>query len=146
MTNTTNSAADVYGGYPDFMQSLSYLALLTFLCWIILCCGGCPVCTLGCLAVSLAVPTTSPVLRSKSVSAAAKSSQSCATLCDPIDGSPPGSHPWDSPGKNTGVVCHLLAVAKYPLGAKFLPSWESLLNCSLRRLEDEFNVEMFTCG
>ena len=31
--------------------------------------------------------------------AAAKSLQSCLTLCNPIDGSP---HPWDSPGKNTG--------------------------------------------
>ena len=86
--------------------------------------------------------------------AAAKSLQSCLTLCDPIDGSPPGSptpgilqvrtlewvaisfsnawqwtvkvkshsrvrlsatpwtaayqapHPWDSPGKSTGVGCH----------------------------------------
>ena len=35
--------------------------------------------------------------------AAAKSRQSCPTLCDPIDGSPPGSRPWDSPGKNTGA-------------------------------------------
>ena len=35
--------------------------------------------------------------------AAAKSLKSCPTLCDPIDGSPPGSRPWDSPGKNTGV-------------------------------------------
>ena len=40
--------------------------------------------------------------------AAAKSRQSCPTLCDPIDGSPPGSPPWDSPGKNTGVGCHFL--------------------------------------
>ena len=40
--------------------------------------------------------------------AAAKSHQSFLTLCDPIDGSPPGSHPWDSPGKNTGVGCHFL--------------------------------------
>ena len=39
---------------------------------------------------------------------AAKSRQSCPTLCDPIDGSPPGSHPWDSPGKNTGAGCHFL--------------------------------------
>ena len=31
---------------------------------------------------------------------AAKSRQLCPTLCDPIDGSPPGSHSWDSPGKN----------------------------------------------
>ena len=35
--------------------------------------------------------------------ATAKSLQSCPTLCDPIEGSPPG---WDSPGKNTGVGCH----------------------------------------
>ena len=39
--------------------------------------------------------------------AAAKSLQSCPTLCDPTDGSPLGlRHPWDSPGKNTGVGCH----------------------------------------
>ena len=95
------------------------------------------------------------------VCAAAKSLQSCPTLCDPIDGSPPGSpvpgilqartlewvaisfsnagkwksesekvkwsrsvvsdpqwphglqptrllHPWDFPGKSTGVGCHCL--------------------------------------
>ena len=40
--------------------------------------------------------------------AAAKSRQLCLTLCDPIDGSPPGSRPWDSPGKKTGVGCHFL--------------------------------------
>ena len=34
--------------------------------------------------------------------AAAKSLQSCPTLCDPIDSSPQGS------GKNTGVGCHFL--------------------------------------
>ena len=40
---------------------------------------------------------------------AAKSVQSCLTLCDPIDSSPPGSPvPGDSPGKNTGVGCHVL--------------------------------------
>ena len=93
--------------------------------------------------------------------AAAKSLQSCPTLCDPIDGSPPGSpslgfsrqehwsglpfpspmhesekwkwscsvvsdsswphglqstrllHPWDFPGKSTGVGCHgLLPISK----------------------------------
>ena len=38
---------------------------------------------------------------------AAKSLQSCPTLCDPRDDSPPGC-PWDSPGKNTGVGCHFL--------------------------------------
>ena len=36
--------------------------------------------------------------------AAAKSLQSCPTLCDPTR----LPRPWDSPGKNTGVVCHFL--------------------------------------
>src|SRR5574337_887357 len=40
--------------------------------------------------------------------AAAKLLQSSPTLCDPIDGSPPGSPSLDSPGKNTGVGCHFL--------------------------------------
>ena len=45
----------------------------------------------------------------EAAAAAAKSLQSCPTLCDPVDGSPPGSPiPWDSPGKNTGVGCHFL--------------------------------------
>ena len=43
------------------------------------------------------------------LAAAAKSLQSCPTLCNPIDGSPPGSSVLgDSPGKNTGVGCHFL--------------------------------------
>ena len=46
----------------------------------------------------------------KYFSAAAKSLQSCPTLCDPIDVWQPTRlpHPWDSPGKNTGVGCHFL--------------------------------------
>ena len=41
--------------------------------------------------------------------AAAKSLQSCPTLCDPIDGQPTRlPRPWDSPGKNNGVGCHFL--------------------------------------
>ena len=41
--------------------------------------------------------------------AAAKSLQSCPTLCDPTDSSPTRLPcPWDSPGKNTGVGCHFL--------------------------------------
>ena len=103
--------------------------------------------------------------------AAAKSLQPCPTLCDPIDGSPPGSpipgilqartlewvaisffnswkwkvksesevaqscltlsdpmdssihgknprllHPWDSPGKSTGVGCHSVSGYEYENG------------------------------
>ena len=46
--------------------------------------------------------------RGKLLAAAAKSRQSCLTMCYPTDGSPPGFRPWDSPGKNTGVGCHFL--------------------------------------
>ena len=52
-----------------------------------------------------------PVLHftlSVSAAAAAKSLQLCPTLCDPIDGSPPGFPVPGSPGKNTGVGCHFL--------------------------------------
>ena len=38
----------------------------------------------------------------------AKSLQSCLTLCDPMDGSPPGSPVPGILGKNTGVGCHFL--------------------------------------
>ena len=34
---------------------------------------------------------TKRLIRTESAAAAAKSLQSCLTLCDPIDGSPPGS-------------------------------------------------------
>jgi len=42
--------------------------------------------------------------------AAAKSLQSCPTLCDPPGRWQPTRlpRPWDSPGKNTGVGCHFL--------------------------------------
>ena len=52
--------------------------------------------------------TEANVIMWNTAAAAAKSLQSCPTLCDPMDGSPPGSRPWDSPGKNTGVGCHFL--------------------------------------
>ena len=35
--------------------------------------------------------------------------ESCPTLCDPMDCSPPGSSVYgDSPGKNSGMGCHAL--------------------------------------
>ena len=41
--------------------------------------------------------------------------QSCLTLCDPMDCSPPGSSvDGDSPGKNTGVGCHALLQGIFP--------------------------------
>ena len=41
--------------------------------------------------------------------------QSCPTLCDPMDCSPLGSSVHgDSPGKNTGVGCHVLLQGIFP--------------------------------
>ena len=45
----------------------------------------------------------------------AKSPQSCPTLRDPVDCSPPGSSVLrNSPGKNTGVGCHALLPGIFP--------------------------------
>ena len=68
--------------------------------------------------------------------AAAKLLQSCPTLCDPIDGSPPGSpHPWDSPSKHTGVWCHcLLQCMKVKSESKVTQSCPTLsdpMDCTL---------------
>ena len=66
---------------------------------------------------------------------AAKSLQLCPTLCDPIDGSPPGSCPWDSPGKNTGVGCHFLLqcmkVKSESEVAQSCPTQSNPMDCSL---------------
>ena len=50
------------------------------------------------------------VTKSQTAATAAKSVQSCPTLCDPRDSSPSGSPVpgVGSPGKNTAVGCHSL--------------------------------------
>ena len=67
--------------------------------------------------------------------AAAKLLQSCPTLCDSIDGSLPGSCPWDSPGKNTGVGCHFLLqcrkVKTESEVAQLCPTPSNPMDCSL---------------
>ena len=67
--------------------------------------------------------------------ATAKSLQSCPTLCDPIDGSSPGSRPWDSPGKNSGGGCHfLLQCLKVKSESEVVQSYPTLsdpMDCSL---------------
>ena len=52
--------------------------------------------------------------------------QSCLTLCNPVDYSPPAfSVPWDSPGKNIGVGCRFLLQGIFPTQG----SNPSLLQC-----------------
>ena len=76
------------------------------------------------------------VCASLAAAAAAESRQSCPTLCDPIDGSPPGSpRLWDSPGKNTGVGYHFLLqcvkVKSESEGAQSCPTLRDPMDCSL---------------
>ena len=53
----------------------------------------------------------------------AKSLQSCPSLCDPMDGSPPENEvlsPWGSPGKNLGVGCHALPQGSFPHSGRWV--------------------------
>ena len=71
--------------------------------------------------------------------AAAKLLQSCPTLRDPIDGHRRRPtrlpHPWDSPGKNTGVGCHFLLqcmkVKSESEVAQSCPTLRDPMDCSL---------------
>ena len=69
--------------------------------------------------------------------AAAKSLQSCPTLCDPMHRRQPTRlpRPWDSPGKNTGVGCHfLLQCRKVKSESEVVQSCPTLwdpMDCSL---------------
>ena len=67
--------------------------------------------------------------------AAAKSLQSCPTLCDPIDGQPTRlRRPWNSRGKNTGVGCHFLLqcvkLKSQSQVAEFCPTLRDHMDCS----------------
>ena len=77
-----------------------------------------------------------------------RSAQSCLTLCDPMDCSPPGSFcSWDFSGWNAGVGCHFLLQGIFQtqesnlplLHCKFFtaepsrePSLSSILNANLK--------------
>ena len=68
--------------------------------------------------------------------AAAKSLQSCPTLCDPHRRQPTRlPHSWDSPGKNTGVGCHFLLqcmkVKSESEIAQLCPTLRDPMDCSL---------------
>ena len=68
--------------------------------------------------------------------AAAKSLQSCRTLCDPIGQQPSRPRrPWDSPGKNTGVGCHFLLqymkVKRESEVTQTCPTLSDPMDCSL---------------
>ena len=64
--------------------------------------------------------------------AAAKSLQSCPTLQPHRQQPTRLPHPWDSPGKNTGVGCHfLLQCMKVKSESEVTQSYLTLSDCSL---------------
>ena len=80
----------------------------------------------------------------RSPAAAAKSLQSCPTLCDPMDCSlPDSSVRGDSPGQNTGVGCHVLLQGIVPTQGSNpgLPRCRQILYClSHQRSPGEIKV------
>ena len=73
--------------------------------------------------------------RPTAAAAAAKLLQWCLTLCDPIRQQPTRfPHPWDSPGKNTGVGCHFLLqcmkVKSEREVAQSCPTFSDPMDCS----------------
>ena len=97
------------------------------LCWIV-------VVRMGALVLFLKTQTKYSL--SAAAVAAAKSLQSCPTLCDPIDRQPNRLHgSWDSPGKNTGVGCHFLLqcmkVKSESEAAQSCPTLSDPVDCSL---------------
>ena len=74
-------------------------------------------------------------LQRRRAAAAAKSLQLCPTLCDPIDGSPPGSPVPGIHQARTGVGCHFLLqcmkVKSESEVAQLCPAPSDPMDCSL---------------
>ena len=72
-----------------------------------------------------------------SAATATAKSLPCPTPCDPITSAHQTSHPWDSPGKNTGVGCHfLLRCMKVKSESEVDQSYltpSDLMDCSLHQ-------------
>ena len=79
--------------------------------------------------------TIALISHAAAAAATAKWLQSYLTLCDPIDGGPPGLCPWDSLGKNTGMGCHFLLqcmkVKNESEVIQLCPTLSDLMDCSL---------------
>ena len=75
------------------------------------------------------------MLKLTAAAAAAKSLQSCLTLCDPRRQPTRLPRPWDSPGKNTEVGCHFLLqcmkVKSESEVAQSCPTLSDSMDCSL---------------
>ena len=87
-----------------------------------------------------------------SAAAAAKSLQSCLTVCDRPHRQQPTRLlcPWDSPGKNTGVCCHFLLQCMKVKSkvAQSCPTLSDPMDCSLpgSSVHGTFQARVPECG
>ena len=72
--------------------------------------------------------------------AAAKLLQSCLTLCVQPHRLQPTRlpHPWDSPGKSTGVGCHCLHNIHPPADKLLFPEGVTLMFCAAGTAKDDY--------
>ena len=84
---------------------------------------------------SLKVHNLGVHIRGRTYHSLTKSLQSCPTLCDHRRQPTRLPHPWDSPGKNTGVGCHFLLqcmkVKSESEVAQLYPTLSDPMDCSL---------------
>ena len=67
----------------------------------------------------------------RDAAAAAKSLRSCPTLCDPIDGSPPGSPgPWGEQGVGCHFLLQCMKVKSESEVAQSCPTLRDPMDCS----------------
>ena len=93
----------------------------------------CPVLqTTGCVCVCVCV----------GVCVCVSAAQLCLTLCNPVDCSPPGLCPWNSPSRNTGVGCHALLQGIFPTQGSHL----HLLQCVTRSPGEKKVMQMKSTG
>ena len=82
--------------------------------------------------------------------AAAKSLQSCPTLCNPIDGSPPGSPLPGILQARTRMSCHFLLqcmkVKSESEGAQSCPTLRDPMDCSLPGSSMGFSRQKYRSG
>ena len=68
--------------------------------------------------------------------------QLCSTLCDPLNHSPPGFCPWDSPGKNPGMGGHVLLQVIY----LYICNINTYTFCTMIKMKKKIDIQIYICN
>ena len=66
----------------------------------------------------------------------------CSTLCDPMNHSPPGFCPWDSPGKNPGMGGHVLLQVIY----LYICTINTYTFCTMIKMKKYVDIRIYICN